>query len=298
MGGLIKKGRLMANINPLTMLATGAVGAMTNGIVRGVENAAKYAGAGQRANAVSAGAQAAAGNFNQASADNANNINTNTLAGQWANNSAGANLANNYTSESWAQTAAWNEAMFEKQMAFNAEQAQLQRDWAERMDNTKYQRAMADMKAGGLNPILAYGGINSSASGSAASVSAPEMGFAHGAQPTQGLLGANDASISGYTGQMEYYAGLMSLIGSTMNGMSSAIKSMSMMPTDLIGALGDMMNPKEWFQVEKGGFADKAYNAYNKFFKGSTTHQSSSGKYHGGSNGTFKNNHNLYEDRY
>ena len=49
------------------------------------------------------------------------------------------------------------------------------------------------------------------------------MGYAQGAQPTGGLLGANDASISGYNGQAEYMGGMLGLIGAGLEGLSSAM---------------------------------------------------------------------------
>ena len=145
--------------------------------------------------------------------DQADKVNAaNMSAAQWATYMSMAEADRNR---------AWQEQMWEKTAAYNSAEAQANRAWQTEMSNTSYRRAMEDMKAAGLNPILAYSqGGAANGTGATATIGSMTSGlgsaFSYDAQ--QANLGVGNIISAGLLGATSLGSSAIETLGNVVEG--------------------------------------------------------------------------------
>lgn len=126
----------------------------------------------------------------------------------------------------------WQAGQNQLIMDFNADQAAQTRAWQEAMRNTQFQATVKDLKAAGLNPVLAVGAQAMTPSATSASASSGQ-----GSSASAGAVGGSAATVGGSYGyhNRNSAAAVVSSVGSVVNSIGNLLKGISsFIPTSII----------------------------------------------------------------
>lgn len=137
------------------------------------------------------------------------------------------NIANAFTQSMWNQAADYNLTNSREAREWSAEQAAAQRAWQEHMDNTQVQRRMADLKAAGINPILAGGLQASTPAGAMGTTSTPSMSAMSGTGASGSAANGGAASAGLPSAYMENTSNELAMFGAAINAIGVGIDKLN-----------------------------------------------------------------------